>query len=145
MISVIQRVRYAQVSVGDSIVGQIDQGILALVAIEKNDNEHHVARMAQRLLGYRMFADEQGKMNRSVKDIDGGVLLVSQFTLAADTQKGMRPNFSSAASPEHGLTMYQSLVNAVQQQNNKTACGQFGADMQIELLNDGPVTFVLNS
>lgn len=143
MITVIQRVAQAEVSVSNQIVGQIGPGLLALVAIEKGDTEAEAVRLVEKMLGYRIFSDEEGKMNLNVKDIDGEVLLVSQFTLAADTRKGMRPSFTPAADPATGLRLFEAFVEHVRQRHPKLATGQFGADMQVSLINDGPVTFQL--
>lgn len=143
MIALIQRVTHASVVVNDEVVGQIGPGILALIGVEKGDNEAHADRLLQRLLGYRIFADDQGKMNLCVKDTNGGLLLVPQFTLAADTRKGMRPSFSSAASPQSGEQMFEYLLGQAKQQYPVVASGRFGADMQVSLVNDGPVTFWL--
>lgn len=139
----IQRVSAARVCVAGDIVGAIDQGLLALVGVEKGDHEAHAKRMAQRLAGYRVFADGDGKMNRDVRDVGGGILLVSQFTLAADTRKGRRPSFSGAAAPSLGQRLYECLGEALREQGVNVATGRFGADMQVQLTNDGPVTFLL--
>lgn len=143
MISVIQRVTHAKVEVDNQIVGQIGPGLLALVAIEKGDTEAEAVRLADKMLGYRLFGDEAGKMNLSVRDINGEVLLVSQFTLAADTRKGMRPSFTPAADPVTGRQLFDVFVNQVRQRHPKVATGQFGSDMKVTLTNDGPVTFTL--
>lgn len=143
MITVIQRVSHAEVRVEGQVVGQIDRGLLALVAIEKGDTDNEAQRLADRLLGYRLFSDAEGKMNLSVQDIQGGVLLVSQFTLAADTRKGMRPSFTPAADPATGRQLFDRLVEYVRERHGTVATGQFGADMQVALINDGPVTFTL--
>ena len=139
----IQRVTHAGVSVAGKPVGEIGPGLLALVAVEKGDTETEATRLAERLLGYRLFSDESGKMNLSVQDIGGGVLLVSQFTLAADTRKGLRPSFTPAADPETGRRLFDFLVGQVRLRHTPVATGQFGADMQVSLVNDGPVTFTL--
>ena len=143
MIALLQRVLHASVTVDKQIMGEIEQGILLFIGVEKADNETKANRLIERFLGYRVFADEQDKMNLSVKDIHGGVLLVPQFTLAADTQKGTRPSFSSAATPELGQQLFDYIVHETQQQYNHVATGAFGADMKITLLNNGPVTFWL--
>ncbi len=143
MITVIQRVISAEVVVNRVSVGKIDRGILALVAIEKGDSEKLINRMIEKLLSYRIFPDEQDKMNLSLKDINGGLLLVPQFTLAADTQKGTRPSFGPAAPPEIGEPLFMQLLNKAKAQYQWVEAGQFGADMQVSLLNDGPVTFIL--
>lgn len=139
----LQRVSRARVAVAGDCVGAIDRGLLALVGVEKEDDENTVARMARRLVGYRVFADDQGRMNLDVRDVGGAVLLVSQFTLAADTRKGRRPSFSGAAAPADGQRLYQALVEAVGGHGVPVASGRFGADMQVTLVNDGPVTFML--
>lgn len=143
MISVIQRVSSAEVVVAGEIVGKIGRGILALVAVEKGDSERQVNRMTDRLLSYRIFPDAEGKMNRSLSDIDGDLLLVPQFTLAADTQKGTRPSFGPAALPEVGEPLFNRLVASIKAGYPHVEQGQFGADMQVTLCNDGPVTFIL--
>jgi D-tyrosyl-tRNA(Tyr) deacylase len=139
----IQRVTRAQATVANRVVGSIDQGLLLLIAIEKQDNWATLQKMADKLLAYRVFSDADGRMNLSVKNIKGGILAVSQFTLAADTRKGLRPGFSSAAPPERAEELYNQFVTLLKQQHTPVATGQFAADMQIELVNDGPVTFLL--
>jgi D-tyrosyl-tRNA(Tyr) deacylase len=144
MLSLIQRVTQASVSVGDECVGAIGAGLLALVAVEPGDDEAQVRRMAQRLLGYRVFADAAGRMNRSLADTGGALLLVSQFTLAADTRSGMRPSFTSAAAPEEAERGYNRLVEQCRLAHaGRVETGRFGAHMVISLVNDGPVTFLL--
>lgn len=145
MIGLIQRVRYARVSVSGAVVGEIEAGLLALVGVQKTDTEANVDRLLRRMLGYRVFADADGKMNLSLQDIGGGLLLVSQFTLAADTRKGARPGFSRAAPPDLGRRLFEYLVERAGARHAPVASGVFGADMQVELLNDGPVTFWLES
>lgn len=145
MIGLLQRVTRASVSVDEKIIGEIDRGLLVLVGVEKEDTETQAHRLLERLLGYRVFPDAEGKMNLSLKDIDGGLLLVPQFTLVADTRKGMRPSFSSAASPDHGKQLFDQLVGIAQSMHQHVATGQFGADMQVALSNDGPVTFWLQA
>ncbi len=145
MISVIQRVKRAEVSIEDRCVGSIDQGLVALVAVEKGDTDKQAKRLAERLLSYRVFADQDDKMNLSVNDINGGVLLVSQFTLAADTRSGARPSFTPAAAPDEGRRLFDLFVESVRHGSDQVACGQFGADMQVSLVNDGPVTFILRA
>lgn len=129
--------------VGGEIVGAIDQGLLALVAVEPEDSPEHADKLLHKLLNYRVFSDEQGKMNRSLKDVGGGLLLVSQFTLAADTRSGMRPSFSTAAPPALGAELFDYLLGQARAQYPVVASGRFGADMQVHLVNDGPVTFML--
>ncbi|HSC82195.1 MAG TPA: D-aminoacyl-tRNA deacylase [Pseudomonas sp.] len=140
----IQRVRGARVEVAGEVVGAIDQGLLALVGIEPQDTPASIAKGLQRLLSYRVFSDAEGKMNLSLKDIQGGLLLVSQFTLAADTRSGLRPSFSTAASPALGAELFEHLLALARQQHSSVASGRFGADMQVHLVNDGPVTFLLD-
>ena len=143
MIGLIQRVSEAKVVVNNENIGEIQQGILAFIGIEKEDNTDHALRLLDKILSYRIFADADDKMNLSVKDINGGLLLVPQFTLAADTQKGSRPSFSSAASPEKAENLFNWLVEQANSKYIKIKTGQFGADMKISLINDGPVTFWL--
>jgi D-tyrosyl-tRNA(Tyr) deacylase len=145
MICLIQRVRSSQLHIEGSLHTEIGQGLLALVGIEKEDTEVTLSRMLDKLYAYRVFSDSEGKMNLSVKDIDGQVLLVSQFTLAADTQKGLRPGFSSAMPPSLAQPLFETMVSLARQRHSKTESGLFGADMQISLLNDGPVTFILRA
>jgi D-tyrosyl-tRNA(Tyr) deacylase len=143
MIALIQRVSEAHVDVDGEIVGRIGAGLLALVAIERGDGEAQVKRMLDRLLGYRVFADDQGRMNRSLRDVGGGLLLVSQFTLAADTRSGMRPGFSDAASPEDGERLFLNLVELARLAHAPVETGRFRTHMRVHLINDGPVTFRL--
>lgn len=145
MIGLLQRVSAARVEVDSEIVGAIDAGLLVLVGVERGDSEAQADRLLERLLGYRVFADADGKMNRSVRDIGGGLLLVPQFTLAADTRKGMRPSFTPAASPDEGERLFDYLVEQACRQHAPVATGRFGAEMQVSLTNDGPVTFLLRS
>jgi len=145
VIGLIQRVLYAQVDVEDECVAVIDRGILALIGIVRDDGLSDVARLAERILGYRIFPDQQGRMNRSLNDIQGELLLVPQFTLAADTQKGTRPGFSAAAEPESGAKLYQQLLDYTRENYKRVKSGRFGADMQVSLVNDGPVTFWLDT
>lgn len=145
MITLIQRVTNASVSVKDEVIGEINQGILAFVGVEKDDQQHNADRLVERLLGYRVFSDENDKMNLSLTDIQGGLLLVPQFTLAADTRKGRRPSFSSAASPQQGKELFNYFVEQAKTQYTSVATGQFGADMKVSLCNDGPVTFWLSA
>ena len=144
MLSLIQRVTQASVSVDGQAVGSIGPGLLALIAVEPGDGEAQFLRMAERLLGYRVFADEAGKMNRSLADTGGGLLLVSQFTLAADTRSGMRPSFTTAAPPEEAERGYNRLVAICREKHPPgVETGRFGAHMVVSLVNDGPVTFLL--
>ncbi|WP_394375397.1 D-aminoacyl-tRNA deacylase [Stutzerimonas frequens] len=145
MKGLIQRVRQARVEVAGEIVGAIDQGLLVLLGVEREDDQARADKLLHKLLNYRVFSDEQGKMNRSLKDIGGGLLLVSQFTLAADTRSGLRPSFSSAAPPGQGEALYDYLLAQARDQHPLVACGRFGAEMQVHLVNDGPVTFLLES
>lgn len=144
MISVIQRVTGAEVTVEGMGVGKIGRGILALVAVERGDSETQADRLAERILGYRIFPDAEDRMNLSVANIGGSLLLVSQFTLAADTRKGTRPSFTPAAAPEEGRRLFDYFVGRVRQKHpHPVETGLFGADMQVSLVNDGPVTFTL--
>ena len=143
MITIIQRVTEASVTVNGEIIGEIQQGILALIAVEKADTFTIVERLLERILNYRIFADSDDKMNLSLRDIQGGLLLVPQFTLAANTDKGNRPSFASAAPPEFGREMFNYLQKHALQSYNNVQFGEFGADMKVALLNDGPVTFTL--
>ncbi len=143
MIALIQRVQRASVEVDAAVVGAIGPGLLALVAVEPQDGDAQCQRMLERLLGYRIFADAEDRMNRSLTDVGGGLLLVSQFTLAADTRKGMRPSFTSAAPPEAGEKWFTHLVSLARSRHANVETGQFGANMQVSLINDGPVTFWL--
>lgn len=145
MKALIQRVTEASVAVDGAVIGSIGRGLLVLLGVEKQDDEAAVDRMADRLLAYRVFSDSNGKMNLSVSDINGGLLVVSQFTLVADTRKGLRPGFSGAASPDIAQGLYQLLVEKIRQRAIEVATGEFAADMQVQLVNDGPVTFMLES
>ncbi|WP_455376117.1 D-aminoacyl-tRNA deacylase [Kaarinaea lacus] len=145
MIGLLQRVSQASVTVDNEVVGQIDAGLLVLVGVQKHDTDQSAARLIERLLGYRVFPDNEGKMNLGLQDIKGGLLLVPQFTLAADTKKGMRPSFSSAAPPQMGEEFFNKLVEMARQQHQDVATGVFGADMQVALVNDGPVTFIIET
>lgn len=145
MIALIQRVLHAKVEVEGQLIGAIEGGLLVLVAVQPHDTVQTIERMADRLLAYRVFSDAQGKMNLSVQAVNGGVLLVSQFTLAADTKSGLRPSFTSAAKPEQARQGFEALVTQIKAKHAKVATGEFGADMQISLLNDGPVTFWLET
>lgn len=143
MIGLIQRVSSARVDIAGETVASIRQGLLVLVGVEPEDSEARAERLLQRLLGYRVFADPAGRMNMSLSDIGGGLLLVPQFTLAADTRKGMRPGFSTAAPPALGEALFNHLCRLAEDQYPDVGCGRFGADMQVSLVNDGPVTFWL--
>ncbi len=143
MKALLQRVRSARVDVDAVCVGEIERGLLVFLGLERADDEAMLEKLLERLLNYRVFADEQGRMNRSLRDIDGGLLLVSQFTLAADTRKGRRPGFSTAAEPARAKALYDHALAWLEARHRKLASGEFGADMQISLVNDGPVTFLL--
>ncbi|MEX1670312.1 D-aminoacyl-tRNA deacylase [Zhongshania guokunii] len=145
MKALLQRVKFARVEVDGGCVGEIAQGLLVFLGLEKHDDEAAISKMMTRLLQYRVFSDSDGKMNQSVVDVAGGVLLVSQFTLAADTKKGRRPGFSTAAEPVRAEMLYEFALTELRAQHGVVASGQFGADMQISLLNDGPVTFLLEA
>jgi len=141
--ALIQRVREARVEVDGACVGEIGQGLLALVGVQPADDAASVQRLLQRLLNYRVFSDADGKMNLSLRDVQGGLLLVSQFTLAADTRSGLRPSFSTAAPPAQGRELFELLLSEARAQHAPVASGRFGADMQVQLINDGPVSFLL--
>jgi D-tyrosyl-tRNA(Tyr) deacylase len=143
MKALLQRVSHASVAVGGDTVGEIAAGMLVLLGLDKEDDEPTADRMIDKLLAYRFFADAQGRMNASVCDTGGGVLLVSQFTLSADTRKGLRPSFSSAMPPDQAQPLYDYLLSQLQTRHSPVAAGIFGADMQVSLTNDGPVTFLL--
>ena len=145
MIALIQRVLSARVDVDEATVGAIGPGLLALVAVQPDDGETQTRRMLERLLGYRVFADAAGRMNRSLTDTGGGLLLVSQFTLAADTHSGMRPSFTRAASPEDGRRWFDRLLELARVAHPGVETGCFGAHMKVQLVNDGPVTFWLDT
>lgn len=143
MIALIQRVTEARVRVENEVVGAIGPGLLALVAVERGDAQRELDRLLDKLLRYRVFPDDAGRMNRSLTDTGGGLLLVSQFTLAADTQSGLRPSFTPAAAPEDGRHWFDRLVEAARARHPTVATGRYGAHMQVQLVNDGPVTFWL--
>ncbi|NJD32727.1 MAG: D-tyrosyl-tRNA(Tyr) deacylase [Gammaproteobacteria bacterium] len=146
MIGLLQRVTRASVEVDGAIVGQIGPGLLVLLAVEPNDTEAQADRLVERLLGYRVFEDAQGRMNLSLVDTGGSLLLVPQFTLAADTQKGMRPSFTGAAPPTHGRALFDYAVGQARARlPERVATGRFGAHMKVNLTNDGPVTFLLKA
>ncbi|MGM0856895.1 MAG: D-aminoacyl-tRNA deacylase [Pseudomonadota bacterium] len=145
MKALIQRVSRASVHVDGQCVGAIEHGLLALVGVEKGDSNADADKLLHKLLHYRVFSDTEGKMNQNVQQVEGGLLLVSQFTLAADTHKGLRPSFSSAAPPDEGERLFNYLVTRAKAAWQQVATGEFGADMQVSLVNDGPVTFLLES
>jgi len=145
MIALLQRVTSASVTVNGERIAEIGPGLLALIGVEKHDDAAKASRLVERILGYRIFADAEGKMNLNVCDVDGGVLLVPQFTLAADTRKGMRPSFSSAADAETGSALFDAVVDIMERNTDQVQTGRFGADMSVHLVNDGPVTFWLQS
>ncbi|MCF6764765.1 D-aminoacyl-tRNA deacylase [Thiotrichales bacterium 19S3-7] len=141
MIGLIQRVRKAQVEVDDKLISAIDQGILALIGIEKKDTPENAEKLAHKLINYRIFSDDNDQMNLNISEIHGGLLLVPQFTLAADTKKGLRPSFSSACKPKDAQDLFLYLLNYTKEQYTHVKSGLFGANMQVNLINDGPVTF----
>lgn len=143
MKGLIQRVSHASVRADGELTGQIESGILLLLGVEKGDSEATADRLLQKVLKYRIFSDEEGKMNLSLADTGGGLLVVSQFTLVADTRKGLRPSFSSGATPADGERLYDYFVSQAKALHTPVATGRFGADMKVEMLNDGPVTFLL--
>lgn len=141
MIGLIQRVSEARVTVDGEITGEIGQGILLLLGVEKEDGQEHIEKLARKVANYRIFSDEDGKMNLNVQQVGGAVLVVSQFTLVADTRSGNRPGFSKGATPAHGEAMYEAFISHLSSLGVPVQTGQFGADMKVSLLNDGPVTF----
>ena len=143
MKGLIQRVKSASVDVDQKRIGEIQSGILLLLGIERDDTQAQADKLLKKVLGYRIFADEEDRMNLSLEQTEGGLLVVSQVTLVADTNKGLRPGFSNGASPEHGKALYDYFVHQAKQQHAKVETGKFGANMQVSLLNDGPVTFLL--
>lgn len=143
MRALIQRVKQAGVTVNNEEVGSIDQGLLVLLGVEKGDDQAAVEKLLEKVLKYRVFADHDDKMNLSLRDINGGLLIISQFTLAADTKKGLRPSFSSAAPPVEGENLYNFFVEQARNKHPMVETGRFGANMQVSLVNDGPVTFLL--
>lgn len=143
MKALLQRVSQASVSIEGAEVARIADGLLVLVGIEPEDNQQTAEKMLNKLLNYRVFADEQERMNKSLTDTQGGLLLVSQFTLAADTRSGLRPGFSTAAAPAQAEALFNQLVSLAQQRHHNVQTGQFAAHMQVQLINDGPVTFLL--
>jgi D-tyrosyl-tRNA(Tyr) deacylase len=145
MIGLLQRVTGARVEVDGAIVGQVGRGLMVLVAVHRDDDEKDVVRLAERLLGYRVFPDAEGRMNLSVSDIGGGLLLVPQFTLTADTKKGTRASFTKGAAPEKASAFFDQLVDICRKRLDTVETGVFGANMQVSLTNDGPVTFWLST
>ena len=145
LIGLLQRVTSASVTVNDRTIGEIGRGLMVLIAVHRDDSDKDIARLAERILGYRVFPDAEGRMNSSVSDENGGLLLVPQFTLAADTKKGTRASFTRAADPEKGSEYFDRLVDLCRQGLDSVATGEFGANMQVSLINDGPVTFWLES
>jgi D-tyrosyl-tRNA(Tyr) deacylase len=145
MIGLLQRVSHAEVAVDGEMIGRIERGLMVLVAVHRDDTEKDVARLAERLLGYRVFPDDEGRMNRSVRDIDGGLLLVPQFTLTADTRKGTRASFTRGAAPDKASAYFDLLASACRAELATVETGRFGADMKVSLTNDGPVTFWLDT
>lgn len=144
MITLLQRVRHASVEVSDDCVAKIDKGLLVLVGIQSDDDEKIASQFVERILNYRVFSDDDDRMNLSLRDIDGGLLLVPQFTLAANTRKGRRPSFTSAAKPEQSRRLFYRMVDIANNAHSIVESGIFGADMQVYLCNDGPVTFILD-
>lgn len=145
MIAVVQRVKEARVKIKDEIVGKIGKGLLLLLGVKKGDSEKDVKLLSEKILNLRIFSDEQGKMNLSLFDIKGEILIVSQFTLYGDCKKGRRPSFAKAASPEIAEKLYEEFIKEIKKSGLKTETGRFGALMQVELINDGPVTLILES
>jgi len=143
MIALIQRVTSASVTVDNKVIGEIEKGLLVLLAVQPEDTQAKAKRLAERVAGYRVFNDENGKMNLNVKQVEGDLLVVSQFTLAADTNSGMRPSFTSAAKPEFSNELYQYFCQQLRDKGFTVPTGEFAADMKVQLLNDGPVTFTL--
>lgn len=143
MKALLQRVSHASVTVNSECVGEIEKGLLVLLGLDRGDDRAAADRMLEKLLAYRVFADGQGRMNRSVVDVHGGVLLVSQFTLSADTSTGLRPGFSSAMPPNEAAQLYDYILTQLRRSHPRVASGMFGADMQVSLVNEGPVTFLL--
>ena len=145
MLALIQRVTSASVAVDGQVTGAIDRGMLVFLGVQRADTGANADALANKLLGYRLFGDEQGKMNLNVSQVSGGILVVSQFTLAADTRKGLRPSFSNAAPPDLAQKLYEDFIQRLRERHQPVATGEFAANMQVELVNDGPVTFVLNT
>ncbi len=145
MRAVVQRVKHASVTVENEVVGKISNGLLVFLGVAPEDCESDVKYIAEKIAYLRIFEDENEKMNLSVKDVDGGILVISQFTLFGDCRKGRRPDFTSSCEPVKAKKLYEQVINALQCHEIRTECGIFGADMQVELLNDGPVTILLDS
>jgi len=145
MLGLIQRVSSASVTVNNVVIGEIQEGILALIGIEKTDTEQTADRLLEKILSYRIFSDSEGKMNLNVKDVKGGLLLVSQFTLVADTKSGTRPGFSTAMAPDESKILFQYVLTKANSLHGTVAAGEFGAYMKVGLCNEGPVTFLLKS
>lgn len=145
MRGVVQRVKRAHVSVDNNIIGDIKHGILLLLGVEDTDNEKDLEYMCDKVPNLRIFEDEDGKMNKSLLDVNGSLLVISQFTLLGDARKGRRPSFTQAAVPAKAIPMYETFINKMKEKNINTQAGEFGADMQVELVNDGPVTILLDS
>lgn len=145
MIALIQRVTHAEVKVDSVAIGAIEKGLLVFLGVEKEDTGATVEKLANKIINYRVFADEKGKMNLNVQQVQGEILLISQFTLVAETDRGNRPSFSKGASPEHGELMYEQMKKTLVEKGASIQTGQFGADMKVSLLNDGPVTFTLRA
>lgn len=143
MIALLQRVSSASVTVKEQVIGEIEQGLLVFLAVEPEDSEAKAKRLAQRVASYRMFNDDNDKMNLNVKQVSGDILVVSQFTLAADTNSGLRPSFTTAAKPDFSKALYEYFCQQLREQGFKVPTGKFATDMQVKLLNDGPVTFTL--
>ncbi len=145
MRAVVQRVKSANVKVNEKIIGQIEHGILLLLGVEESDNDKDLEYMSDKVPNLRIFEDENGKMNKSLLDIQGSILVISQFTLLGDARKGRRPSFIAAAQPDKAIPMYEKYINTMKEKGIHTQAGEFGADMKVELINDGPVTIMIDS
>jgi D-tyrosyl-tRNA(Tyr) deacylase len=145
MRAVVQRVKSANVKVNDNIIGSIGQGILLFLGVEETDQETDLEYMCEKIPNLRIFEDENGKMNKSLLDVEGSILVISQFTLLGDARKGRRPSFTDAAKPEKAIPMYEKFIACMKEKNITTQSGEFGAEMEVELINDGPVTILLDS
>lgn len=145
MRAVVQRVKSASVKVNEKTIGSIDHGILLLLGIEESDDDKDLEFMIEKVPNLRIFEDENGKMNKSLLDVDGSILVISQFTLLGDARKGRRPSFIAAAQPDKAIPMYEKYISKMKEKNIVTEAGEFGADMQVQLINDGPVTILLDS